>query len=109
MRAVRYFIYLALGGALLFGASWAAATFAVGTLLGAPPPRMGEERLSFEYRGVQRLRGHPIAWVFRYGPTSLPGARGVSIYVSPTGRLIDTDPPNLPDLVEAFQQGRLNP
>src|SRR2546430_6203889 len=38
--------------ALLAGASWAAPLMAVGTLLGAPPPGMGDQASTFLWRGA---------------------------------------------------------
>jgi len=101
-RVIRYAIYLAFLCALLLGASWAAATFAVGSLLGSPPPKMGARHVMLEYRGVKRLRGRPIAWVYRFGPTVLRGAPNAVVYVGLTGHIITTEPPDLAQQLEAF-------
>ena len=89
-------------GTLLLGASWAAAYFAVGTLLGAPPPQMGTQHTHLALEGVRGIRGHPRAWVFSYGPTLIPGAPDVRIYVTPTGELLRTEPLDLADRLKAF-------
>jgi hypothetical protein len=95
-------VMLAVAGAGLGGASWAAAYTAVGKLLGAPPPEMGTQRTAFLWRGMPQQPGHPRAWQFAYGPTRIPGAPRVQIYVSPTGQLIRTDPPDLASRIKAF-------
>jgi hypothetical protein len=40
--------------------------------------------------------GHvPREWSFAYGPTLIPGAPYVRIYVSPLGRVLETEPADL--------------
>src|SRR5438034_178723 len=53
----------AFAAALLAGASWAAALFAVGTLLGSPPPEMGTQSTVLLWQGAPELRGHPSGGV----------------------------------------------
>jgi hypothetical protein len=96
-------VMLAIGGSIAAGVSWAAAYTTVGTLLGAPPPRMGTQTTAFLWRGMPRVPGHPRAWRFAFGPTAIPGAQRVQIYVGPTGRLIRTDPPDLAARLRAFR------
>ena len=98
----RLAIYASFIGLLLFGASWAAAFYTVGDLLGAPPPRLGNRKTTFAYRGAPHLKGHPIAWIFTFGPTSVPGATDMVVYISPTGRLLATDPSDLKELLTRF-------
>jgi hypothetical protein len=43
-------VMLAFVGLLAMGASWAAAYTSVGTLLGAPPPRMGTQTTTVLWR-----------------------------------------------------------
>jgi hypothetical protein len=82
-------------GLLAVGASWAAAYFAVGDLLVAPPPNMGNQVTTLFWKGVPELSGHPRAWRFAFGPTLIPGAPEVRIYVTPTGQVIRTEPADL--------------
>jgi hypothetical protein len=89
-------------GALLAGASFGAAYFAVGEALGAPPPNMGKRSVAFLWDGMPGRRDHPRAWRFAFGPTRIPGAPSVTIYVSPTGRLIQASPSDLLDRIKAF-------
>jgi hypothetical protein len=49
-------------GTLLAGASFGAATFGVGELLGAPPPDMGNRSVTFLWEGVPNRRDHARAW-----------------------------------------------
>ena len=77
------------------GVSWVAAYVSVANLLGSPPPDMGTQTTAFLWDGVTQLPGHPRAWSFSYGPTRIPGAPNVRIYVSPTGHVLRTEPNDL--------------
>jgi len=101
-RLLWYLLIAAFIGALLVGASYAAAYTAVGTLLGAPPPKMGERTVELLWRGAPDLPAHPRAWRFTFGPTLIPGARDVKIWVSPTGKLLATEPVSLRARLAAF-------
>ncbi len=101
-RLLWYLVMAAFVGALLVGASYAAAYSAVGTLLGAPPPKMGKRSTELLWKGTPELPGHPRAWRFTFGPTLIPGARDVKIWVSPTGKLLQTEPANLPARLAGF-------
>jgi hypothetical protein len=86
------------------GASWAAAFNSVGTLLGAPPPKMGSQSTSFLWGNLPHIREHPPLWRFAFGPTVIPGARTVRIYVGPWGRVVSTEPSDLVAKLEAFHR-----
>lgn len=101
-RLLWYLAILAFVGMLLVGASYAAAYSAVGTLLGAPPPKMGKRSTTLLWKGAPELVGHPRVWRFDFGPTLIPGARSVTIYVTPTGQLVRTIPENLPARLAGF-------
>jgi hypothetical protein len=101
-RLIWMLLLLAFFGALLTGASWAAAYTSVGKLLGAPPPRMGSQTTSVHWQGLSSLAEHPPWWRFAYGPTAIPGAQRVRIDVNPWGKIISTDPPDLPERIAAF-------
>ena len=88
--------------ALLAGASWALALAAVGTLLGAPPPEMGTQSTTFLWQGMPQLPGHPRVWRFAFGPTRIPGAPTVRIYVTPLGQVVSTEPADLEARVKAL-------
>ena len=88
--------------ALLAGASWAAALFAVGTLLGSPPPEMGTQTTVLLWQGAPELLGHPRVWRFAFGPTRIPGAPTVRIYVTPLGRVVEMQPADLEARVQAL-------
>ena len=102
----RFFWYVmmaALAAALVSGASWAGAYYRVGTLLGSPPPKMGTQSTTFLRDGLKSVRGRPKVWRFAFGPTEIPGAPKVRIYVSPSGELVATDPPDLQDHLRQFR------
>jgi hypothetical protein len=97
-------LMLAFVGALLAGASWAVAYNSVGGFLGAPPPQMGTQHTSIQWHGFSQLREHPPEWRFSYGPTVIPGASTVRIYVNPWGRIVATEPRDLEARLVAFRR-----
>lgn len=97
-------LMLAFVGALMMGASWAAAYTSVGTLLGAPPPQMGTQHTSFLWRDLPHIAEHPPLWRFAFAPTVIPGASTVRIYVGPWGRVVRTEPADLTAKLEAFHR-----
>ena len=101
-RLIWMLLILAFFGVLLTGASWAAAYTSVGKLLGAPPPRMGQQKTSIEWEGMDKILEHPPWWRFAYGPTAIPGAAQVRIDVNPVGKIIATDPADLEQRIQAF-------
>jgi len=88
---------------LVMGASWAIAYNSVGTLLGAPPPQMGTQSTSIQWQGLSQLREHPPVWRFAFEPTRIPGAAAVRIYVNPWGRIVQTEPADLDERLQAFR------
>jgi hypothetical protein len=92
-------------GALLLGASWAAAFYTVGNLLGAPPPELGKQSTDFLWQGAPELPEHPRVWRFVFGPTRIPGAPAVRIYVNPFGQLVKTEPADLAERVKLMERG----
>jgi hypothetical protein len=97
-------LILAFVGALALGASWAAAYSSVGTVLGAPPPRMGKQTTVFLWRELPKLHKQPAVWRFAFSPTAIPGATTVRIYVGPWGQVIATEPRDLSDRLVAFHR-----
>lgn len=91
-----------IAGAVVGLVSWIAAYTTVAKLLRSPPPRMGEQSVSLLWRGMPNHPDHPRAWRFAFGPTAIPGAPRVVIYVGPTGRLIRTEPADLAARVNAL-------
>jgi len=95
----------AFGAALLLGASWAAAFYTLGNLLGAPPPEMGTQSTTLLWQGAPELPGHPRVWRFAFGPTRIPGAPTVRIYITPFGDLVKTEPADLAERVKLMERG----
>ena len=92
----------AFGVALVLGASWAVAYNTVANLLGDPPPVMGKQSTTLLWQGAPELPGHPRVWRFSFGPTLIPGAPAVRIYVTPLGQLVETQPADLPARVKTL-------
>jgi len=95
-------VMAAIGAALVLGASWAVAYTAVANVLGAPPPQMGTQSTALLWQGAPELPGHPRVWRFAFGPTRIPGAPTVRIYVTPLGHLVETEPADLEARVQAL-------
>src|SRR5436189_5598333 len=96
-------VMAAIGAALVLGASWAAAYTAVANVLGSPPPEMGTQSTVLLWQGAPELPGHPRVWRFAFGPTRIPGAPTVRIYVTPLGRVVEMQPADLEARVQALQ------
>lgn len=96
-------VTLAIVGAVLAGVSWLAAYTAVAKFLGTPPPEMGKTTTTFLWDGVPKVRDHPRAWRFAFGPTLIAGAPRAQIFVSPTGQILRTDPADLAARIKVFR------
>jgi len=103
-RLFWYLLIAAFVAMLLAAVSWAIAYNSVGTLLGAPPPQMGTQSTSIQWYGLSRLREHPPVWRFAFAPTRIPGATAVRIYVNPWGRIVQTEPADLDERLQAFRR-----
>ncbi len=90
---------------IVTGASWAMAYSSVGTLLGAPPPHMGTQHTSIQWHGLSRLREEPPVWRFAFGPTRIPGAESVRIYVNPLGKVAQHHQRRVPAPAAGLCQG----
>ena len=99
---IRFIIISALCAAVFVGISWALAYNRVANLLGDPPPQMGSQTTTFLWDGLPQVAGHPKVWSFAYAPTLIPGARNVRIYVTPVGRVVQTEPSDLAARVKVF-------
>lgn len=98
-------VVLCFVGLLFTGASWAAAFATVGTYLGAPPPHMGSQSTTIQWPAVEDLKHHrPPLWRFAFGPTVIPGAANVRIYVDPLGHIVAKEPRDLDDRLAAFRR-----
>jgi hypothetical protein len=102
-RLFWYLLVAAFVALLVTGASWAIAYNSVGTLLGSPPPEMGTQHTTIQWRGFS-LREHPPVWRFAFAPTRIPGARAVRIYVNPWGEVVQTEPADLDAKLQAFRR-----
>jgi hypothetical protein len=91
---VRFIVVCALCAAVIAGVSWGVALHRVDVLLGDPPPRMGTQKTTFSWDTKM--------WLFAFGPTKIPGAQNVRIYVTPVGRVVQTEPSDLAARVKVF-------
>ena len=81
-------------GVALVGASWIGARATAGTMVGANPP-VSNRTMEFAFDGVPGLQGNPRAWVITYASSTLPGVKKAEIFISPTGIILGTSPPDL--------------
>jgi hypothetical protein len=95
-------VILCVVAAVVAGASWAMAYNSVSTLLGAPPPKMGTQSTRVVWHGLTHNEKHAYEWRFAFGPTAIPGAPRVAIYVAPAGQVIRTEPADLKTRLAAF-------
>jgi hypothetical protein len=92
----------ALCAAVVVGVSWALALHRVDVLLGDPPPKMGTHTTTFLWDGMPQIAGHPRVWLFAFGPTAIPGAQAVRIYINPLGHVVQMEPADLAARVKVF-------
>ena len=104
-RLIKWIIVLAMIGGLAYGASYVGARAAAGKLLGPEPPLTGRS-VAFAFKGVQDMTDTPRLWVFTYTRSQLPGVSRAVIYVSPTGKIVRTEPANLEALVDAWEKAQ---
>src|SRR5690349_20247024 len=91
-RVFWYGLLLAAVLAAVAGVSCAIAYTTVNDILGDPPPAMVTTKITFLWEGMPRMPEHSRAWRFAFGPTRIPGAPTVRMYVSPIGHLLQTEP-----------------
>jgi hypothetical protein len=110
-KLVKILLVLIAIGCLLTAASYAGARLTAGKITGSSPP-LSNRTITFQgwrpprFEGVADLPGKPRAWVIQYGRTQLPGVRRVTIYISPTGKLIATVPRDLEARIEAWERAQ---
>lgn len=93
---------------LLVPISWAIASNTVAGVLGSPPPEMGDQQTTFLWDGAAQVKGRPKAWRFTYVRTHIPATPTVRFYVSPLGKLLRTEPPDLVLRIKVWHQKGFN-
>lgn len=104
-RLLKWIVVLGAISGLAMGASYVGARAAAGKFLGPEPPLTGRE-VSLKLGGVDDLEGNPRAWVFTYTQSQLPGVRSAVIYLSLTGKIIQTRPRNLDLILDAWTRAQ---
>jgi hypothetical protein len=104
-KIFKWLLVLAFVSSLLAGGSYAAARVTVGKFVGSKPPLSGRTT-TFSFGGVQKLRGNPRVWVVTYSRSELPGVPRATFYVTPTGKLIAVDPPDLDVRLETWYKSQ---
>lgn len=105
-KLVKWLLTFAFVTTLAAGASYAAAFFEVGKLVGSNPP-LSERTAAFSLLGVPETKGEPLTWIFTYQSTRLRGVRRAKIIVSATGKVLATTPPDLTRRLEAWEKSLL--
>jgi hypothetical protein len=106
MRAIFLLIVVATA---LFGASYAAAKFTAGEVVGADHPGLGRSSTHFAFDGIRSLKNHPRGWIVAYPSARDLGPGGAEIYVSPTGSLLGTRPGDLRRRIDEARRIRDEP
>ncbi|MSR07818.1 MAG: hypothetical protein EXR93_12260 [Gemmatimonadetes bacterium] len=88
--------------------SWALASNAVAGLLGSPPPEMGKQQTTFLWDGAAAVKGRPKAWRFTYTGTHIPATPTVRFYVSPLGKVLRAEPPDVALRIKIWHQKGFN-
>ena len=107
-RLFWYAVMLALLLGAAAGVSWIIAYNTVNGVLGSPPPQMGNQTTTFLWDGMPRDPARTRAWRFAFGPTLVPGAPKVTIFVSPVGKLLRIEPADLPARLKVMQSKGFN-
>jgi hypothetical protein len=83
--------------AAVTGSSYAVSAGAVAEFVGgeAAKEALGDREVRFAFSGVPGMADSPRAWVFHYPSTDLVRLLEVTIYVTPKGQILRTDPHNL--------------
>ena len=108
---VRLFKWLMMLGTLagvLAGMSYVGARATAGKLLGIDSP-LSNRTVEFAFVGVTGLRANPRAWVFTFRSSELPGVARAQIYISPTGKLLATQPADLELRLERLARSKMPP
>lgn len=87
------------------GASYAVSSGAVAEFVGSQKAEevLGQREVRFAMSGVPGLPESPRAWVFHYPSTDLVRLLEVTIYVTPKGQILSTNPHNLQQRLLGYQ------
>jgi hypothetical protein len=105
-RLFKLLFILVVVGAVLTGMSYVGARATVGQFLGSGPP-LSERTIQFASKSASGAQGTPVAWVFTYHASTLPGTRRAEILVSPTGKILATEPSDLERRLERWERSKL--
>jgi hypothetical protein len=105
-KFIKYLFILAFLGGILFGGSFLGVRGVAGRILGANPPDMGTRTIKFAFDTVPAIAGKQAFWTITYSPTKLAGFRTATIYITPMGHVIKTNPSNLAALLEQYAKSR---
>ncbi len=104
-KLFKFLFLVALVGVLAGGASYAAAYFAQGKIVGIDDP-LGARRVRLVYRGYDSLPGKPRVWIFTFAGGKVPGVRTATIITSLGGKVLFTKPADLHDRVEHWRDSQ---
>ena len=92
--------------AAVTGGSYAVSAGAVAEFVGSEQAEavLGNREVRFAFSGVSALPDSPRAWVFRYPSTDLVRLLEVTIYVTPKGQILRTDPNNLEQRLLGYRE-----
>ena len=105
-KFVKLLVLLAFAGGLAYGFSYLGARTTVGKMLGIPAPAVGERTIQFLWSGAPNLPGHPRVWEFTFSRVAAIGNRRATVWVSPGGTIIATNPRDLAKALEAAAKAK---
>ena len=104
-RLFKWFALLTFLGLIATAISYAGMRFKVGQLIGDANHEFVQPTRSFGKDSIPGI-GVRFAWTVKWGAVRIPGTRTARVWVSPTGKLLATDPANLDARIEAYQRSR---
>ena len=105
-KFIKLLVLLGFAGALAYGFSYAGARTNVGKMLGSPTPEVGNRSIRFLWGGAAALPGHPRVWEFTFSKVAAIGNRKATIWVTPGGKVVVTDPKDLARRLEAAAKAK---
>lgn len=101
-RLIKFVVILALLVGAAGAISFAGAFMKMKDYLGPNLPPLGPRTSTFIPR-AENLDDKPV-WQFQYSNTQMQGLQAFTVFVSPTGNIVATIPPNLNTRLERYRR-----
>lgn len=104
-RFFKWFAILAFLGLIATGISFMGMRLKVGQLIGDADFAFVQRSVRFAKDSIPG-QGERYVWAVTWGAVRLPGIRTATVWVSPTGNVIATDPADLEARIAAYERSR---